>query len=134
MSHYQDWKNIVNKDILCNKQIITENNRLQIVRMNQSMYYDIYKNSQDGNNRKFVPDEVFNSLEETSEVVNQIINSYDNEEGPFVYAVLRRKDNANQGDIFFDRDDLRPLLQPYDKEHIEAGRNYCYTMTPGNDN
>ena len=61
------------------------------------MYYDIYKNSQDDNNRKFVPDEVFNSLEETSEVVNQIINSYDNEEGPFVYAVLRKKDNANLG-------------------------------------
>ena len=97
LSHYQDWKNIVNKDTLCNKQIIIENDRLQIVRMNQSMYYDVYKNSQDGNNRKFVPDEVFNSLEETSEVVNQIINCYDNEDGPFVYAVLRKKDNANLG-------------------------------------
>ena len=97
LSHYQDWKNIVNKDILCNKQIIVENDRLQIARMNQSMIYDVYKNSQDDNNRKFVPDEVFNSLEEAGEVVNQIINSYDNEEGPFVYAVLRKKDNANLG-------------------------------------
>ena len=97
LSHYQDWKNIVNKDILCNKQIIIENDRLQIVRMNQSMYYDVYKNSQDDNNRKFVPDEVFNSLEETSEVVNQIINCYDSEDGPFVYAVIRKKDNANLG-------------------------------------
>ena len=97
LSHYQDWKNIVNKDILCNKQIIIENDRLQIVRMNQSMYYDVYKNSQDDNNRKFVPDEVFNSLEEATEVVNQIINCYDSEEGPFVYAVLRKKDNANLG-------------------------------------
>ena len=97
LSRYQYWKNIVNKDILCNKQIIIENDRLQIVRMNQSMYYEVYKNSQDGNNRKFVPDEVFNSLEEAGEVVNQIINSYDNEEGPFVYAVLRKKDNANLG-------------------------------------
>ena len=97
LSHYQDWKNIVNKDILCNKQIIIENDRLQIVRMNQSMYYDIYKNSQDDNNRKFVPDEVFNSLEETSEIVNQIINFYDSEDGPFVYAVIRKKDNINLG-------------------------------------
>ena len=97
LSHYQDWKNIVNKDILYNKQIIIENDRLQIVRMNQSMYYDIYKNSQDGNNRKFVPDEVFNSLEETSEVVNQIINCYDSKDGPFVYAVIRKKDNINLG-------------------------------------
>ena len=97
LSHYQDWKNIVNKDILYNKQIIIENDRLQIVRMNQSMYYDVYKNSQDGNNRKFVPDEVFNSLEETSEVVNQIINCYDSEDGPFVYAVIRKKDDVNLG-------------------------------------
>ena len=97
LSHYQDWKNIVNKDILCNKQIIIENDRLQIVRMNQSMYHDVYKNSQDDNNRKFVPDEVFNSLEETSEVVNQIINCYDGEDGPFVYAVIRKQDNANLG-------------------------------------
>ncbi|MDY5668962.1 MAG: GNAT family N-acetyltransferase [Bacilli bacterium] len=97
LSHYQDWENIVNKDILCNKQIITENDSLQIVKMNQSMYCDIYKNSQDDNNHKFAPDEVFNSLEETSDVVNQIINSYDSKDGPFVYAVIRKKDNINLG-------------------------------------
>ena len=97
LSHYQDWKNIVNKDILQNKSIITENDKLQIVKMNQAMSYDVYKNSQDNNNRKFVPDEVFDSLEEASEVVNQINNSYDNEDGPFVYAVIRKKDNVNLG-------------------------------------
>ena len=97
LSHYQDWKNIVNKDILQNKSVIADNDKLQIVKMNQSMYCDVYKNSQDDNNRKYVPDEVFDSLEEASEVVNQIINSYDSEEGPFVYAVLRKKDNANIG-------------------------------------
>ena len=97
LSHYQYWENIVNKDILCNKQIIIENDRLQIVRMNQSMYYDIYKNSQDDNNRKFVPDEVFDCLEEASEVVNQIIDCYDSKDGPFVYAVIRKKDSVNLG-------------------------------------
>ena len=97
LSHYQDWKNIVNKDILQNKSVIADNDKLQIVKMNQSMYYDVYKNSQDDNNRKYVPDEVFNSLEEASEVVNQIINSYDSEDGPFVYAVIRKKDSANLG-------------------------------------
>ena len=97
LSHYQDWKNIVNKDILQNKAIIAKDDKLQIVKMNQSMYYDVYKNSQDDNNRKFVPDEVFDSLEETSEVVNQIINSYDSENGPFVYAVIRKKDGVNLG-------------------------------------
>lgn len=97
LSHYQDWKNIVNKDILQNKSVIADNGKLQIAKMNQSMYYDVYKNSQDDNNRKYVPDEVFDSLEEASEVVNQIINSYDSEDGPFVYAVIRKKDSANLG-------------------------------------
>ena len=97
LSHYQDWKNIVNKDILQNKSVIADNDKLQIVKMNQSMYYDVYKNSQDDSNRKYVPDEVFNSLEEASEVVNQITNSYDSEDGPFIYAVIRKKDSANIG-------------------------------------
>ena len=97
LSHYQDWKNIVNKDILQNKSVIADNDRLQIVKMNQSMYCDVYKNSQDDNNRKYVPDEIFDSLEEACEVVNQIINSYDSEDGPFVYAVIRKKDSANLG-------------------------------------
>ena len=97
LSHYQDWKNIVNKEILCNKQIIIENDRLQIVKMNKSMYFDIYQNSLDKDNRKYVPDEVFDCLEEASEVVNRIISAYGSEDGPFVYSVIRKKDNINLG-------------------------------------
>ena len=97
LSHYQDWKNIVNKDILCNKQIIIENDRMQIVKMNKSMYFDIYQNSLDKDNRKYVPDEVFDCLEEASEVVNHIISAYGSEDGPFVYSVIRKKDNINLG-------------------------------------
>ena len=97
LSHYQDWKNIVNKDILCNKQIIIENDRLQIVKMDKSMYFDIYQNSLDKDNRKYVPDEVFDCLEEASEAVNHIISAYGSEDGPFVYSVIRKKDNINLG-------------------------------------
>ena len=97
LSHYQDWKNIVNKEILCNKQIIIENDRLQIVKVDKSMYFDIYQNSLDKDNRKYVPDEVFDCLEEASEVVNHIISAYGSEDGPFVYSVIRKKDNVNLG-------------------------------------
>lgn len=97
LSHFQYWKNIINKSIIQNISVLVEDDNLQIVRMNQSMYYDVYRNSQDDNNRKYVPDEVFGSLEEASEVVNQIIDNYKSEDGPFVYAVLRKKDNANIG-------------------------------------
>ena len=79
------------------RDLIIENDVLLIAKMNQAMSKDVYRNSQDKNDRKFVPDEVFNSLEEASEVVNQIINSYDSEDGPFVYAVIRKKDSANLG-------------------------------------
>ena len=51
-----------------------------------------------------------------------------------VFDGYGQRPTYEEGDIFFDRDDLRPLFQPYDKEHIEAGRNYLYTTTPGNDN
>ena len=65
--------------------------------MDESMYEDVYLNSQDEDNRRFVPDEVFGSLEETKEVVDHIIASYDSVDGPFIYAVIRKKDNANIG-------------------------------------
>ena len=61
------------------------------------MYFDIYQNSLDEDNRKYVPDEVFDSLEEASEVVNHIISAYGSEDGPFVYSVIRKKDNINLG-------------------------------------
>ncbi len=97
LSHFQDWKNIVNKDILQNNSVLIENDNLQIVKMNKSMYFDIYQNSLDEDNRKYVPDEVFDSLEEASEVVNHIISAYGSEDGPFVYSVIRKKDNINLG-------------------------------------
>ncbi len=79
------------------KDVIIENNQLSIKRMDESMYYDIYRNSLDEDNRKYVPDEVFESLEEAKEVVDQIIKNYDSEDGPFVYAIIRKDDKANIG-------------------------------------
>ena len=82
---------------MCKQEIIIESDILKITKLDQSMYEDVYLNSQDSNNRKYVPDEVFDSLEIAKEVVDQLISSYDNEDGPFVYAVIRKSDNANLG-------------------------------------
>ena len=78
-------------------EIIAENNNLMIVKMDESMYFDVHKNSLDEDNRRFVPDEVFETLEEAKEVVDTIIQCYENEDGPFVYAVIRKSDDANIG-------------------------------------
>lgn len=97
LSHFQDWKNIVNKDIIKNLNVLATDDRIKIVQINTSMIYDIWANSLDDDNRRFVPDEVFESLEETYDVVNNLIESYQSEDGPFVYAIIRNNDNANIG-------------------------------------
>lgn len=65
--------------------------------MNVSMYCDVWANSLDEDNRKYVPDEVFETLEEASETVNRIIINYGSSEGPYVYAIIRKRDQANMG-------------------------------------
>ena len=79
--------------------MLISNNNLIIIKMDLSMSFDVYKNSQDEDNKKYVPDEVFESEEEAREVIQFIIKSYDSKEGPFIYAVIRKSDNANIGYI-----------------------------------
>ena len=79
--------------------MLISNNNLIIIKMDLSMSFDVYKNSQDEDNKKFVPDEVFESEEEAREVIKSIIKSYDSKECPFRYAVIRKSDNANIGYI-----------------------------------
>ena len=97
LSRFQDWKNIIFKNIINKSKVIIENEELSIKRFNTSMFYDVWMNSQDKNNRKYVPDEVFETIEEAYDVVNQLIESYKSEEGPFVYPVFRKIDNTNLG-------------------------------------
>ena len=92
-----NWKVIVNKDYVSPSIVIARSDRLTIKTMDTSMYYDVWRNSLDLDNKRFVPDEVFNTLEEASDVVNSIIECYESEDGPFVYAVIRNEDKANIG-------------------------------------
>ena len=92
-----NWKVIVNKDYVSPSIIIARSERLTIKTMDTNMYYDVWRNSLDLDNKRFVPDEVFDTLEEASDVVNSIIECYESEDGPFVYAVIRNEDKANIG-------------------------------------
>lgn len=44
--------------------------------------------SRDAANRKFMPDEVFETTEQAREAVYKLISRYDSDDGPFVYPVL----------------------------------------------
>ena len=76
---------------------IAQSERISIKHLDKSMCYDVWVNSLDEDNRRFVPDEVFETLEIASSVVDDLIECYQSEEGPFVYAIIRNEDKANIG-------------------------------------
>lgn len=70
--------------------------RLLVTDLKTDMISDIQKNSLDEDNRRFVPDEVFETYEDAEETVNWLIESYNNSEGPFLYPIIT-KDSINIG-------------------------------------
>ena len=77
--------------------VLISSERISIIHMDKTMYFDVWQNSLDENNRRFVPDEVFETLEDAKEVVDYLISRYESEDGPFVYAIIRNSDNADLG-------------------------------------
>ena len=73
-----------------------ETERLTITEFKPDMAEDVHKNSLDEDNRRFVPDEVFETAEEARETVEFLMSRYGGNEGPFVYPVLL-KDRTNIG-------------------------------------
>lgn len=73
-----------------------ETERLTITEFTLDMAQDVHKNSLDEDNRRFVPDEVFETTEEARETVDFLMSRYGGSEGPFVFPVLL-KDRTNIG-------------------------------------
>ena len=73
-----------------------ETERLIITEFTMDMAQAVHLNSLDEDNRRFVPDEVFETVEEAAETVEFLIGVYTSGEGPLVYPVLL-KDGTNVG-------------------------------------
>ena len=65
-----------------------ETERLIITRFTMDMAQAVHLNSLDENNRRFVPDEVFETLEEAADTVDFLMGVYDSGDGPLVYPAL----------------------------------------------
>ena len=65
-----------------------ETERLIITEFTPDMAEDVHLNSLDDDNRRFVPDEVFETVEEARETIEFLMGCYGSDEGPFVYPVL----------------------------------------------
>lgn len=73
-----------------------ETNRLVITELKMEMAESLHKNSLDEDTRRFVPDEVFETVEEAAETIKYLLKCYQTGNGPLVYAVTL-KDGALAG-------------------------------------
>ena len=71
--------------------------RLTITSFTPDMAQAVYENSQDDDTRRFVPDEVYNSVEEAREAIEFLMSRYESTDGPFVYPVITNNEGKNIG-------------------------------------
>ena len=57
----------------------------------------VQENSVDEDNKKYVPDEVWDSVEEVEETLEFLISQYGSFEGPLVYPIIVKETNSNIG-------------------------------------
>ena len=77
--------------------VLVETERLFITEMTMDMAMDVHKNSLDEDIRRFVPDEVFETLEDAKETIEFLMSQYREAEGPLVYALITKEGNNNIG-------------------------------------
>ena len=74
-----------------------ETDRLIITEFTPDMARVLHENSLDEDNRRFVPDEVFETVEEARETIAFLMTKYGGTEGPLVCPVLTKADGENIG-------------------------------------
>ncbi len=77
--------------------ILLETDRLIITEMTMDMAMNVHKNSLDEDIRRFVPDEVFETLEDAKETIEFIMSQYTSTEGPLIYALITKEEGTNIG-------------------------------------
>ena len=73
-----------------------ETERLIITEFTLDMAESVHINSLDEDNRRFIPDEVFETIDEAKETIEYLMSVYGTVNGPLVYPVLL-KDRTNIG-------------------------------------
>ena len=74
-----------------------ETERLIIIELNMDMAEAVHKNSLDWDNIRFVPDEVFYTIQEASNTIVYLIEQYDTLSWPLVYEIIIKKTGENIG-------------------------------------
>lgn len=93
-----------------------ETQRLVITEFEPSMAPSVHQNSLDEDNRRFVPDEVFETVEKAKEIIEFLMSVYETEDGPLVYPILL-KDGTNIGYV-----QLVPIEDGYEVGYHIGGK------------
>lgn len=67
-----------------------ETERLIITNFDLQMAQVVHENSLDEDNRRFLPDEVFETVEEARETIEFLMSQYESEDGVLVYPVITK--------------------------------------------
>lgn len=103
------------------EKLLINTERLIITELDETMIESVYENSLDEDNRRFVPDEVFDTIEEAREAVLWIMSCYKQANVPLVYPILL-KSGENIGHV-----QIVPLKNEWEvgyhiaKKHTRAG-------------
>ena len=68
--------------------MLIETERLNITEFTPDMAEAVHLNSLDDDTRRFVPDEVFETVEDAAETIDFLMSQYGGSDGPLVYPVL----------------------------------------------
>ena len=74
-----------------------KSSRLTIKTFSMDMAQNVYENSQDDDTRRFVPDEVYDSVEDARAAIEFLMSRYESTDGPFVYPIITNDDGKNIG-------------------------------------
>ena len=74
-----------------------ETERLIITEFSPEMAQDVHRNSLDADNRRFVPDEVFATVEVAENAIRFLMSQYSGMKGPLAYPVLTKNGRKNIG-------------------------------------
>lgn len=77
--------------------MLIETVRLIITEFSLDMAQVVQENSVDPDNIRFVPDEVWESVEEAEETLKFLISRYGSSEGPYVYPIIVKETQDNIG-------------------------------------
>ncbi|MCQ2182561.1 MAG: GNAT family N-acetyltransferase [Bacteroidales bacterium] len=77
--------------------MMIETERLIITEFTLDMAETVQVNSVDEDNRRFVPDEVWETVEDAEDTLEFLIARYGSSEGPFVYPVIVKETHDNVG-------------------------------------